>query len=69
MRREEDLNPVYGFYYFANGQQIDDNNAEATDENQYYESWKLIFNTFEHFMIWQKQWPTTFLFQANIGNQ
>ena len=48
VRREEDLNPVYGFYYFANGQQIDDNNAEATDENQYYESWKLIFNTFEH---------------------
>ena len=46
--REEDLNPVYGFYYFANGQQIDENNAEATDENQYYESWKLIFNTFEH---------------------
>ena len=38
VRREEDLNPVYGFYYFANGQQIDDNNAEATDENQYYES-------------------------------
>ena len=38
VRHKEDLNPVYGFYYFANGQQIDDNNAEATDENQYYES-------------------------------
>ena len=36
--RSEDLNPVYGFYYFADGQQVDDNNAEATDENQYYES-------------------------------
>ena len=40
--RSEDANPIYGFYYFSDGQKIDDNNAEATDENQYYESWKLV---------------------------
>ena len=36
--RSEDVNPVYGFYYFVDGQHVDDNNAEATDENQYYET-------------------------------
>ena len=36
--RSEDVNPVYGIYYFSDGQKIDENNAEATDENQYYES-------------------------------
>ena len=36
--RSEDINPIYGFYYFSDGQKIDDNNAEAEDENQYYES-------------------------------
>ena len=40
--RSEDINPIYGFYYFSDGQKIDDNNAEAEDENQYYESWKLV---------------------------
>jgi len=34
----EDLNPVYGLYYFEDGQQIDDKNAEAIDENQDYEN-------------------------------
>ena len=37
--RSEDVNPVYGFYYFSDGQKIDDNKAEATDKNLYYESW------------------------------
>ena len=35
---QEDLNPVYGLYYFEDGQQIDDKNAEAIDENQDYEN-------------------------------
>ena len=32
------MNPVYGLYYFEDGQQIDDKNAEAIDENQDYEN-------------------------------
>ena len=34
----DDLNPVYGLYYFSDGQQVDYNEAEVTDENQYYGS-------------------------------
>ena len=34
----EDVNPLYGFYYFSDGHKIDDNNAEAMDKNLYYES-------------------------------
>ena len=34
----DDLNPVYGLYYFSDGQQVDYNQAEVTDENQYYGS-------------------------------
>ena len=41
----EDLNPVYGLYYFEDGQQIDDKNAEAIDENQDYENWQQLFQT------------------------
>ena len=33
----EDLNPVYGLYYFSDGQRIDDSNAEVADENAYYD--------------------------------
>ena len=42
---QEDLNPVYGLYYFEDGQQIDDKNAEAIDENQDYENWQQLFQT------------------------
>ena len=34
----DDLNPVYCLYYFTDGQQVDYNQAEVTDENQYYGS-------------------------------
>ena len=33
----EDLNPVYGLYYFSDGERVDDSNAEVMDENSYYD--------------------------------
>ena len=33
---DEDLNPVYGLYYFSDGERVDDNNSEMMDENTYY---------------------------------
>ena len=40
-KREEviaqgDENPVYGMYYFANGEHIDYGSAEVEDDNAYY---------------------------------
>ena len=34
--RSEDLNPVYGMYYFSNGGRIDERQSEVTDGNEYY---------------------------------
>ena len=31
-----DENPVYGIYYFADGEEVDESRAEFTDENVYY---------------------------------
>ena len=31
-----DENPVYGMYYFANGEHIDYGSAELEDDNAYY---------------------------------
>ena len=31
-----DENPVYGMYYFADGQHIDDGTVEVQDDNTYY---------------------------------
>ena len=31
-----DENPVYGMYYFANGEHIDYGSAEVQDDNEYY---------------------------------
>ena len=33
---EEDDNPVYGLYEFADGSEIDQGRTEAVDENDYY---------------------------------
>ena len=33
-----DENPVYGMYYFANGEHIDYGSAEVEDDNMYYGS-------------------------------
>ena len=33
-----DENPVYGMYYFANGEHIDYGSAEVEDNNAYYGS-------------------------------
>lgn len=33
-----DQNPVYGMYYFADGEHIDYETAEVQDENEYYGS-------------------------------
>ena len=33
---DEDMNPVYGLYYFGDGERVDDNNSEMMDENTYY---------------------------------
>ena len=33
----EDLNPVYGLYYFSDGQRVDDSSVEVMDENSYYD--------------------------------
>ena len=33
---DEDMNPVYGLYYFSDGERVDENNSEMMDENTYY---------------------------------
>ena len=33
----EDLNPVYGLYYFSDGERVDDSSVEVLDENSYYD--------------------------------
>ena len=33
-----DENPVYGMYYFANGEHIDYGSVEVEDDNMYYGS-------------------------------
>ena len=35
-----DMNPVYGMYYFANGEQIDAGRSEVVDDNADYGSWE-----------------------------
>ena len=32
----EDLNPVYGMYYFSNGGRIDESQSVVADGNEYY---------------------------------
>ena len=32
----EDLNPVYGMYYFSNGAKIDESQSEVVEGNEYY---------------------------------
>ena len=34
--KAEDQNPVYGMYYFADGEHIDENRSEVVDENAIY---------------------------------
>ena len=34
---DEDMNPVYGLYYFSDGERVDDSSAEVVDENSYYD--------------------------------
>ena len=34
--RVEEMNQVYGMYYFADGQHIDYETAEVQDDNEYY---------------------------------
>ena len=34
--QQGDANPVYGMYYFANGEHIDYGSAEVQDDNAYY---------------------------------
>jgi len=34
--QSEDLNPVYGMYYFSNGGRINESQSEVTDGNEYY---------------------------------
>ena len=36
--KEEDKNPVYGIYYFADGEHIDESRSEAVDTNENYGS-------------------------------
>ena len=38
LEENNDENPVYGMYYFADGQHIDNETAEVQDENEYYGS-------------------------------
>ena len=33
---ENDENPVYGMYYFSDGNHIDDGTSEVQDDNNYY---------------------------------
>ena len=35
---ESDVNPVYGMYYFADGEHIDYGSAEIEDANLYYDN-------------------------------
>ena len=37
-QKPEDKNPVYGMYYFADGERIDESKSEAVDKNVYYGS-------------------------------
>ena len=37
-----DMNPVYGMYYFADGEQIDAGRSEVVDDNDYYGSWETV---------------------------
>ena len=37
-KKPEDKNPVYGMYYFADGERIDESKSEAVDKNVYYGS-------------------------------
>ena len=34
--QNEDLNPVYGMYYFSDGGRIDKSQSEVADGNDYY---------------------------------
>ena len=34
--QSEDLNPVYGMYYFSDGGRIDQSQSEVADGNDYY---------------------------------
>ena len=34
--KHSDENPVYGMYYFATGDHIDESNSEVVDSNDYY---------------------------------
>ena len=36
--KSEDLNPVYGMYYFSDGERIDESQSEVADGNEYYAS-------------------------------
>ena len=36
--KAEDKNPVYGIYYFADGEHIDESRSEAVDTNENYGS-------------------------------
>ena len=35
---DSDSNPVYGMYYFGDGEQMYDTDIEIVDENDYYEN-------------------------------
>ena len=41
--KEEDKNPVYGIYYFADGEHIDQSRSEAVDNNENYGSQESVF--------------------------
>ena len=38
MTKAEDKNPVYGMYYFADGEHIDESRSEVVDNNENYGS-------------------------------
>ena len=38
LEENNDENPVYGMYYFADGEHIDYETAEVQDDNEYYGS-------------------------------
>ena len=37
-----DMNPVYGMYYIADGEQIDAGRSEVVDDNADYASWESV---------------------------
>ena len=37
-----DLNPIYGMYYFADGENIDAGRSEVVDDNADYASWETV---------------------------